>query len=498
VVVLLTLAVAYRVMTRRDATASTLAATRVAVLPFRSISPNADDKYFAEGMTDEMISALSGIGGLKVIARSSITPAMTSGQSPAAIAHTLGVGSLLDGSVRKDGNRVRISVSLLDPATGESRWSSNYDKTVTDVFGIQQDVAMSVARALKVALGNSVRPTGGTTNAGAYEDYLRATALTNNSIGLIAVESSNRAITLFRSAIVQDSSFALAWAALADTYVGRMFNTGAPTAVRDSAVIAVARAMALDTALAEAYRARSNLAYTRESGWDILNSLRDVLRAVSLKPGWAQAHATLASLYIHIGLFPEAQRELETGLSLDPTSWFVKYRIPRVLWQRQRFQEALAKYESDRRNGMRTSIYEEAMVLGYLGRPEEGLARLALSDSQIVNTGDVAATRAALLARLGRKEDALQSIAEAERRGAGSSHFHHATFAIATTYALLGDDHAAMAWLDRTARDGMPALGLFERDPTLTRVRTLPEYAALAARLRNDEAEYRRIISSIR
>src|SRR5262249_22763150 len=150
--------------------------------------------------------------------------------------------------------------------------------------------------------------------------------------------------------------------------------------VRDSAVMAMTRAVALDTALAEAYRARSNLAYTREGGWRNEESLRDALHAVALKPGWAEAHATLASMLVHIGLESEADRELRTTIALDPQGAFAPYRVPRVQWQSQHFADALATYERDRLAGRTSSVPEEALVLGYLGRASDGLELLRTRD----------------------------------------------------------------------------------------------------------------------
>ncbi len=333
----------------------------------------------------------------------------------------LSVGSLLEGSVRKEGNRVRIALALSDPASGESRWTQTYDKTITDVFAIQQDVAKAVASALKVALvGREERQLAKlpTTNAAAYDAYLRATALMRGQMDLARRrEALGTAIPLLRSAVQQDSTFALAWAALGDAYTQMIFNSGGNIMVRDSAVSSIARARALDTALAEGYRARSNIEYTREAACQHGPALQDALHAVLLKPGWADAHATLLSLLTHLGLFDEAMREFRTTMSLDPRNRFVTFRLPRLLWQQQKFAEALATYEAQRRSGFRTSIAEEALVLGYLGRAAEGIALLDVHGNRDKErTGDEAASRAVLAARLGRPAEARALIVEAERR----------------------------------------------------------------------------------
>ena len=498
--------VAYRTLdVRRSAreTASAAAtSTRIAVLPLRSVSPDPADRYFADGMTDEIVSSLSNIGGLKVIARSSVAAAGAADtHSPTDIARALSVGSLLEGSVRKEGNHVRIALVLSDPASGESRWTQTYDKTITDVFAIQQDVAKAVASALKVALvGREGRQLAKlpTTNAAAHEAYLRATALLSGEMETPRLRKAlDTAVPLLRSAVQQDSTFALAWAALGNAYTQMIFAFGGNTMVRDSAVTAIARALALDTALAEGYRARSNIEYTREAAWQNGPALQDALHAVLLKPSWADAHATLLFLLTHLGLFDEAMREFRTVMSLDPRNRSVLYRLPRLLWQQQQFAEALSTYEAQRRSGVRTSIDEEALVLGYLGRAAEGIALLdAHGNRDKARAGDEAAARAVLAARLGRPAESRALIVEAERQGGAVSHFHHAAFAIATAWALMGDKANAVSWLERTARDGMPAWALFAHDPALSSLRGDPRYEAMMRRLKAECDSYRAIVTA--
>ena len=475
---------------------------RVAVLPLRSVSPNPSDQYFAEGMTDELISTLSNIGEIKVIARSSVAAYGGAGQrATSEIARALDVGSIVDGSVRKDGQQLRISIDLSDATTGESRWSHTYDKTLTDVFAIQRDVALAVANALKIELvaGEasqvSKRPTN---NLGAYDAYLRVTVLrAERPQQLIGRPSLDTAIALLRSAVQQDSNFALAWAALSQSYTDLLFAFGANVSVRDSAIVAFERALALDPTLAEGYHARSNLEYTREGGWQLGPALRDILHAVALKPGQANAHASLASLLLHTGLLEDAQRELDLTLGLDPTSQSVKFRVPRGLWQRQHFADALAVYERGRRSGWQTSIAEEALVLGYLGRAEDGLRLLQQATTRAAfQPGDDDAVAAVLLARLGRPDEARRKIQSAERLGAPTSHFHHAAFAIATAYAIMGDKPRAVSWLQRTARDGMPAYELFAHDPALASLNGNPAFDVFMRRLKDEYDGYRRILAT--
>jgi serine/threonine protein kinase len=488
---------------RQMAVAGTSAySTRIAVLPLRSVSADPADQYFADGMTDELISSLAGISELKVMARSSLAALSASGRpSSAEIARALNVGSILDGSVRKDGQHLRITLTLSDPRTGDARWTQTYDKTLTDVFAIQRDVALAVSNELRVALLARERAQVSkvpTKNSAAYEAYLRASVLLNReNLRPTFQRGLDSAIILSRSATQLDSTFAPAWATLAQAYSGLIFNFGAPEAYRDSANKAINRALALDTALAEAYRARSNLAYTRESGWKIEAALRDILHAVALKPGSSEAHASFSALLFHVGMMEDSQREMDATLALDPSNEFVRYRLPRVLWQEQRFPEALAAYERARKLGWPSSITEEALVLGYVGRADDGLRLLSENvRARGYQPEDAEAAAGVLLARLGRRAEAVARVHAAERMGSGRSHFHHAAFAIATAYALMGEKAEAIHWLERTADDGMPEYELFSNDPTLASLKHIPEYEAFMRRQRQRHEEFARIVAT--
>ena len=499
VAILAALVVAYRAhdVRRTDPGSVPSNRTRVAVLPLRSVSPDPADQYFADGMTDEIAGTLASIGELRVIARSSLGELAHPGiRATADLARALDVGSIVGGSVRKDGNHLRIAVELSDARTGEARWQHTYDKTLTDVFAIQRDVAMAVASALRVAL--IARETSHlnrqpTTDTAAYDAFLRATVLADEGrYRTDHLKALDTAALLLRRAVRRDSGFAPAWAALGSVYTTIIFSGTAPAAYRDSARLAAERALRIDPLLADAYVARGNLAYTKEGGWKISDALRDLLYAVSLKPSDVAALSAIASLSAHIGLLPEAQRELAEVLAVDPANAFVRYRVPRVMWQQQRFAEALSTYERDRQAGWRTSIPEEALVLGYLGRANSGLQLLAKT-TRSDTSGDVEATRGVLLARVGRIPEAKSNLARSEQLGGARSHFHHAAFAIATAHAIMGEKAEAVRWLERTAGDGMPAYDLFAGDPTLVTLKGVPAFEALMNRLRTDSERYRRV-----
>jgi tetratricopeptide (TPR) repeat protein len=358
-----------------------------------------------------------------------------------------------------------------------------YDEPLLDLFDIQRDVALKVADALHVRLRPAEsrqvakRPTG---NLEAYAYYLRGEVLFHGArhVGKLDVLIDS-VITLQRRAIALDSTFALARAALAYAYAHKQFSFDPDPSLGTLAAAEIDRALALDSTLAEAYVARGNLLGNRESGWRYEEALRSFRRALALKPNLAEAHGSLGALLFHNGLLDEALRELHVGVALDPTGPAAPPRIARVLWYRQRFDSSLALFE--RGQGF---PFEHALVLGYLGRSAEGLALLDRTGRGPGGNGDYQASRAALLARLGRHAEAEAQIRRAVELGERTSHFHHSAFSIATAYALMGEPAEALRWLQRTADDGMPAYELFAGDPSFDGMRRDPRFVRFMAQQR--------------
>jgi len=461
--------------------------TRIAVLPMASLGGDPQDRYFAEGVTDELISTLSGVAGLRVIARSSVIGYADSKRPVSDIARELGVGSVLESTVQKVGNRFRVNVRLIDAATQDARWSDERMADVNDLFALQREISTSVASALRVRLlpAEARRidriPTK---HPDAYELYVRARVLTNdrdNTPGFRA--ALDTVTTLLEQAIAKDSSFAEAHAALAQTYATRLFRFEPNSEIRQRAADEISRAIAIDSGVAEAYHARGNLAYTRESGWQLDSAMRDFKRALALKPNDAAFHASYGTLLFHVGLLEPALRELRTTQQLDPLNRFVGPRIARVLWYQGKYDDALVAM------GDNEFADEHALVLGYTGRAEAGLRYL---DRDTTSTSDrlldQTAARAVLLARLDRRKEAEAAIRKAIPNGQPTSHFHHAEFMIASANALLGHTDEGLKWLERMANDGMPNFALIANDSSLASLRLRPGFQTFFAteRARND------------
>jgi serine/threonine protein kinase/tetratricopeptide (TPR) repeat protein len=495
-------AMAYRLATRTPPSAQRSngsSGIRLAVVPFRLIGHDSADQYLADGITQEVNSALSNLSGLRVIAQSSVTPVDVSGKSARDIGTALGAEALVEGEVQRAGNAIRVRFRLVDPATGEARWSQQYDQTTGDVFRIQSEVAARVAGLLRIQLAERESRSLGrlpTTNPAAYDFYLRARAQeAGRGTDRATLDS---AVDNLTSAVRLDSSFAAAWALRARNLIAAVFLYDADASKLDEAESDIGRAIALDSTLASAWDSRSNLEWNAVRGWHFAESLADERHALALQPSLAAAHSGLGSLYFHYGFHAEAERELDTSLSLDPRdrcdtstrcTGFSRPRVARVLWFRQQFDSALAAYQTMPYVG--AFIWEYAVVLNGAGRPADGLALLdSTRKPGVAESADREAARGLMYAALGRSKEALAQIDSATMHPDSRSHFHHAQFTIACTYARLGRKSDAVEWLRRTAENGMPNYPLFRNDPNLKSLQGDPGYEALMTRLRAQFATY--------
>jgi serine/threonine protein kinase/Tfp pilus assembly protein PilF len=293
----------------------------VAVLPFANMSSDPENEYFSDGISEDIISQLSKIGRLKVISRTSTMRYKRTEKPMREIASELGVEAILEGSVRRAGNRVRVVAQLIDATGDEHLWSETYDRDLTDVFAIQSDLALQVASALRTVLtpGEKERvERKPTDNVDAYNWYLLGRfALNKRSADGIA-----RATHCFEAAIAADPSFALAHAGLADTYMLAAIGYGAaPSDALPRAKRAALAAVRIDESLADAH---TSLGYVHLNyDWDFFAAERELRRAIDLNPSSAQAHEWLAHAYLYVGRWDADDKgvaHLRIALDLDPLS----------------------------------------------------------------------------------------------------------------------------------------------------------------------------------
>ena len=297
---------------------------RVAVLPFDNISPDPADAFLAEGMTEELIAAISQVHELRVIARTSTARYRGTTKPVSEIGQELGAGSILEGSVRKAGNKVRITAQLIDSASEEHIWSESYERQLDDVFTIQREIAKSVSEALKVSLlsGEEARLSKKVTeNPAAYVVYLkgRAAQQTRDEKGL------KEARRLFEEAVARDPDYAMAWVGLADTYflLGEYDYIPAEEADTESRD-ALSKALELDEDLPEA---RTSLANRLRHEYRFVESEAEYRRALALNPSYALGHHWYSICLWDMGRSEEARKEMLKAEELDPLSVVIAFNV---------------------------------------------------------------------------------------------------------------------------------------------------------------------------
>jgi TolB-like protein/Tfp pilus assembly protein PilF len=286
---------------------------RLAVLPLSNMSSSPEDGYFADGMTEELISSLSRLPGLGVISRTSVMQYKNQTKHVSEIGRELGAGTLLEGSVRKAGNRVRIALQLIDTNTDNHLWAENYDRNLDDVFAIQSDVASRVSASLKAGgFAGPVR--ADTDDMEAYTIYLRAIQLSYES----TEPALKEAVSLLIDVVARDPSFVRARVGLVLSYV-RMANQGYAefTILKDKAEVEVRKAISLDPSSAEAHAALSvTLQYLDE----FKESVAEAEKAIQLNPNAAEAYFTLGFTHCTEGRVEQSLSYFRKALELDPLS----------------------------------------------------------------------------------------------------------------------------------------------------------------------------------
>jgi len=289
----------------------------VAVLPFTDLSQDHTNEYFGDGIAETLISALGRVAGLDVAARTSAFSFRGKDVDVRKIGSTLGVNTVLEGSVQRAGDKLRITAQLVKATDGVSLWSETFDRSATDIFAVQDEVASAVITALKgkVLAGNARGPSTATRDPQAYDLYLQGRFYQ----GKRTPADARRAIGLFEQAIARDSMFAQAWTGLADAYLVQAFYSNVPAiATVASARRAVDRALAIDPELGEARVTHAYLISTQEWNWKAADSAFQ--HAFTLVPGYAVGHKWYADVLFALGRDAEAQKELARARELDPLS----------------------------------------------------------------------------------------------------------------------------------------------------------------------------------
>lgn len=386
--------------------------TRVAVLPFANISPDPNDEYFADGLTEELIANLSLVPGLKVIARTSVLGYKKGEKKVATIGKELGVGTVVEGSVRRAGNKIRVTVQVIDVATEEHLWTAKYDDDLDDIFAVQSEIATKVASSLPGSLNKPQTPVPELERpkeTRAYLSYLQGQAL----IWRTDEPSLRKSLEHFQRAIEDDPTFARAYAGLARVYInlgneGYLTWTGAIEMGQATAE----RASKLDPDLAEAHVLLGEVAFMADAPAEILD--RELRLALELNPNLAQAHSLLSSLAGSFGIVESYILQAEEAYRLDPLSPPMIRRQGEAYFNSGRPEEALAHWkkhvESDPIDAYR-GMAEYYLLQGNLDQAESMVRDL---EKVAPNSDPAVLCRGFLAAQKGDRDTAARMIAKIE------------------------------------------------------------------------------------
>jgi adenylate cyclase len=448
---------------------------RLAVLPLANISPDPHDEYLADGLTEELISALAQVRGLRVISRTSVNQYKGTTKPITQIGSELGADSVLEGSVRKAGDQLRISVQLIDTRTDEHRWAQTFDRKLENVFAIQAEVAERTAGALQVELLESERGVlheRPTQSLAAYESYLRGVKAARSES--MSAAEDREACEYFEAAIREDPRFSAAYSHYANHLI---LVSGAVRPAREAFPRArelVATALQLNPQSSDAHTARGNLAMQSELDWPLAEV--ELQRAIALNPSNSAAHSWYGLLLVVLQRFDEAEKQLRAAIELDP------------LWNSPRYQQVFAhSYSGDALGAlslaekMKVAPASSASFLSWLawlsfdaGHQDRALELLR----PLAGTADLTArsNRAEILARLGQPEELRRLLEEWE---AGKSEGYVPASSVAADYAFLGERERALDLLEKDFREGDKGLWIIYQAVAFDSLRDEPRFKEL-------------------
>jgi TolB-like protein len=422
---------------------------RIAVLPFVNLSPDPNDEYFADGLTEELISAMSKIEKVEVISRTSIMLFKKNPKSIREVSRELSAGTVLEGSVRKAGTRIRVSVQMIDAARDRHVWAENYDMEMQDVFAIQSDIANKVAKELRVRILPSEEARlerGSTANPEAYTLYLKGRYYLNER----TKEGILKAIQFFTEATRKDPNYARAYSGLGDCYMIQEnwgFIPPAEASVKRRTY--AAKALELDDFLAEAHVTYAGTLSSKE--WDFVGAEREFKRAIELNPNYATAHHWYANAILGPQRrFEEAIRELREAKRLDPLSPIVSSNLGDQLLAAGSYAEAEQQYRNVLEFAPDFAYARSRLGLVLLSesRSEEAVSEIqkALEQRPIDATADL--IYAYSLA--GRKNEAKELLAGLERK---SEKEYVPNVLLALANAAAGVSDRAIEFLEKAAAE---------------------------------------------
>ena len=452
------------------------------VLPFENRAGDAAQEFFADGLTDMLITNLSQIGALRVISRTSAMRFKGTRKPLAEIARELRVDAIVEGSAMQAGERVRITVQLVDAAEDRGLWGQSYDRDMTDIFALQSEVAHAIAAEIRIQVTPDERTRlapRGPVNPVAHVAYLQGRYLWNQW----TTESLQRSIARFEEALAADPAYALAYSGLADAW-NALGNTNVlpPDEAFSRARDAAQKGLALEPGLAELH---TSMGYVhRHHDWDWPAAEGEFLRALQLNPGYATGRRWYAGFLSGLGRHDEAIAECQRALELDPLSLIIHTVVGDTHFYARRFDKAILYYERclEMDPSFRAGQTDLARAYEHVGRLAEAIELFQRPAADGSRPGPSAGL-AVLHHRAGDLARAQTTIAAVLERA--NAHYV-APFGIASYYAVAGQNALALDWLERGLSERDSAMFWLKVHPRLDGLRGEARFRALLAKMRLD------------
>ncbi|HXN72988.1 MAG TPA: protein kinase [Candidatus Acidoferrales bacterium] len=452
----------------------------IVVLPFANMSSDPENEFFADGITEEIINAFAQIPELRVVARTSAFSFKGKQVDLRTVGESLNVTTVLEGSVRKSGNRLRVTAQLINVADGYHLWSERYDRALKDIFEVQDEISKTIANRLKVTLtGERQEPLvkAGTTNLEAYQLYLKGRFNVNKR----TPDGFSESVGYFQQAIEKDPAYAMAYTGLAEAYTQLAFmNVFPPKELMPKAKAAAVKALELDGTLADPHVALGYASFGYD--WDWVAAEKHFERAYALNPRALTYHIYFAMYLTSLGRFEEALALANRAVELDPASPSASHLISVHYFMARNFDRSIQ--ECHRTLEMAPDLFLAYVVLAqsYAGKGmyREAMAEVDKVPAMFRSIPGVAGLRGYVHGLLGERSEAQQII---EQLKAVSKQRYVPGFYIALAYAGLGDNDQAFAWLEKSVEERFVRLAYFAKEPLWDPIRSDPRFVELVRRV---------------
>jgi TolB-like protein/DNA-binding winged helix-turn-helix (wHTH) protein/Flp pilus assembly protein TadD len=420
----------------------------LAVLPLESLSSDASQDYFADGMTDELISDLGQISALRVISRTSVMAYKRARKPLPQIARELDVDAVVEGTVLRSGDQVRITAQLIEAATDKHLWSQSYEGQLRDTLALQNQVAQAIAEQIRINLNSQERAAlknVRVVNPQAYESYLKGRYFWNKR----TADGLKVALAYFNQAIDEDPKYAQSYSGLADTYAllgDWQYAVMTPKEALPKAKAAAIKALELDSTLGEAH---NSLAFCLDGfDWDFPSAGKEFQRALELNPGYATAHHWYAWHLSLLGRYDEAIVEMKKAENLDPLSLIINADLAELLLLAHSYDESIRQSRKTIEMDPNFALAHNQLGQAYLEKQmrDEAITELQKAVQLSAGSPTCLANLARAYAASGKKSEAAKVLTDLKKRS--SLGYSHAS-EIAVVYAALGDKNQAMTWLEK-------------------------------------------------